>query len=190
MKRTLRIATGMLIGTLLTGGAVVRGEGEKTPEALAKESEAACQATATTKATPALIMEKVNEACKLLEKEGKGALPKFKGKESAFIFAGTYIWIHDMDCVMVMHPVKYKMEGQSYIGLQDINGKKFFIEMNELCKTKGAGWVDYMWPKPGEKAPTLKVSYVKKTTCDGKEVVVGCGVYDMTMEEVQKSAGK
>jgi len=47
-----------------------------------------------------------------------------------------------------------------------------------------------MWPKPGEKERSLKVSYVHKTKCDGEEIVVGCGVYDMTMEEVRKAVAK
>jgi signal transduction histidine kinase len=58
--------------------------------------------------------------------------------------------------------------------------------MNEVAKTKGAGWVDYMWPKPGEKTPSLKVSYVKLVKVDGEDIVVGCGVWDVPPEEVAK----
>jgi methyl-accepting chemotaxis protein len=87
---------------------------------------------------------------------------------------------------MLMHPLKYKMEGQSYVDLKDSNGKLFFIAINEVAKTKGAGWVDYMWPKPEEKTSSLKVSYVKLVKADGEDMVVVCGIWGVPAEEVQK----
>jgi cytochrome c len=164
----------------------VPGLAQKTPDDLAKESEAACVASESTKATPQMIIDKVEKAAALLQKEGKAAFPKFRGKDSEFIFAGTYIWIHDLSGTMRVHPVKYKMEGQNLVDLKDSNGKLFFIAMNEVAKTKGAGWVEYTWPKPGEKTPSQKVSYVKLVKVEGEDLVLGCGVYDMPPEEVQK----
>ncbi|MFZ0927981.1 MAG: hypothetical protein WAN11_05250, partial [Syntrophobacteraceae bacterium] len=76
---------------------------QQFPEELYKETEAACVASGSTKATPQMIVGKVDEACALLEKEGKAALPKFLGKDSPFIFAGTYISIHDMEDLVLMH---------------------------------------------------------------------------------------
>jgi signal transduction histidine kinase len=87
---------------------------------------------------------------------------------------------------MQMHPIKYKMVGQRVTGFKDINGKLFFAEMNRIAREKGAGWVSYMWPKPGEKDPSLKVSYVKLCKVDGVEMVVGCGVYGIPEDEVKK----
>lgn len=180
----------LISGILLSCIILASSEPSPTEIALAKESEAQCAATAATKPTPQIIIQKVEEACALLAKEGDAALPKFKGKSSSFLFAGTYIWIHDMNGVMIMHPIKPSMVGQHLIGLKDSNGKLFFTEMNNLVRDKGAGWVDYYWPKPGEKDRSLKVSYVKKTAFKGKEYVVGCGVYDITLEEIQKAAAK
>ena len=158
---------------------------EKTPEELAKESEEACVASASTKATPQMIIDKVEKAAVLLQKEGKAAFPKFRGKDSEFIFAGTYIWIHDLAGVMLCTRSSTNWKARA-IDLKDSNGKLFFIEMNEVAKTKGAGWVDYMWPKPGEKTPSLKVSYVKLVKAGGEDLVVGCGICDVPAEEVQK----
>jgi hypothetical protein len=159
-------------------------------EDLAKESEAQCAATAAQKPTPQQIMQKVDEACVLLAKDGIAAFPKFKGKDSAFIFGGTYIWVHDLaDCKMLMHPVKPKMEGKEYVGLKDKNGKAFFVEMSHVA-SNGGGWVDYWWPKPGEKEPSLKVSYVKPVKVGDRTLVAGCGVYDMTMDQVKAATGK
>ena len=159
---------------------------DKSPDELAKETEDACTATAVTKPTPQMIMDKVNRACVLLLKEGKAGFSKFSGKDSEFVFAGTYIWIHDMAGVMRMHPIKYKMNGQSLVDYKDTNGKRFFNEMNKTAKEKGAGWVDYMWPKPGVKETSQKVSYVKLCNVQGEDLVIGCGVYDLPEADVQK----
>jgi hypothetical protein len=158
----------------------------QTPDELAKETEDACTATAGTKPTPQMIMDKVNQGCALLQKEGKAGFSKFSGKDSQFVFAGTYIWIHDMAGVMRMHPIKYKMNGQSLVDFKDSNGKRFFNEMNKTAKEKGSGWVDYMWPKPGVKESSQKVSYVKLCNVQGEDFVVGCGVYDLPEADVQK----
>jgi signal transduction histidine kinase len=166
------------------------GEVSEAAKALAAESEVQCTATAKVKPTPQMIKEKIDKGCALIEKEGSKAFSKFKGAKSEFLFAGTYIWINDMNGVMLMHPIKPGMENSELIGLKDSNGKRFFVEMIDVCKKQGAGWVDYMWPKPGEKDRSLKVSYVKKAMCDGKPVMLGCGVYDMTLEEIKKTESK
>jgi len=87
---------------------------------------------------------------------------------------------------MLMHPLKYKLEDQSSIDLRDSTGKLFLIAVAEVAKTKGSGWVDYMWPKPGEKTPSLKVSHVKLVKVEGENLVVGCSIWDVPAEEVQK----
>lgn len=175
-----------LVGMVLSAGLMGSVWAQKTPDELNAESEAYCTETASTKPTVDMVIAKVNEACKVLESEGSAAFPKFKGKGSSFIFAGTYIWINDMDGIMVMHPIKYKMDGQDLNNIKDANGKRLFVEFIEVCKAKGSGWVDYMWPKPGEKAPSQKVSYVKKALIDGKEMVVGSGIYDVPADEIAK----
>jgi hypothetical protein len=178
-----------MLSLCLTSSALLAADepaDDPVKEALAKETEEACAASAKDKPTPEMIIKKTEEACKLLEAEGKAAFPKFKGKDSQYIFAGTYIWIHDMEGVMQMHPVKYKMEGKRLIGLKDVNGKLFFTEMNKVAREKSAGWVDYMWPKPGEKDPSKKVSFVKLVKIDGVEMVAGCGVYDLPDDVVKK----
>ncbi len=40
-----------------------------------------------------------------------------------------------------------------------------------------AGWIDYMWPKPGETNPSKKLSYVRKVTLGNDDFYVGTGLY-------------
>jgi cytochrome c len=165
-------ATGLLTGTAIS---------KMTPEELAAESEAYCESTASQKPThPDTIIAKVAQASALLQAQGSAAFPKFKGKGSPFLFEGTYIWVHALkDGVMLVHPIKYKMEGKNLISLKDVKGKRFFVTMNNVVNEKGEGWVEYYWPVPGSDEIVRKVSYVKKCTLpDGSDVVLGCGIYN------------
>jgi methyl-accepting chemotaxis protein len=162
---------------------------EMSPEQLAAESEAYVKTTAKdTPTKPATIVAKVEEACALLAKEGPAAFPKFKGKGSSFLFEGTYVWIHNLkDTKMLMHPIKYKMEGNDLIGLKDEKGKRFFVAMNNVANEKGQGWVEYFWPVPATKEIVRKVSFIKKCTmADGTDVAIGAGIYNGDPAEIAK----
>ena len=86
-----------------------------------------------------------------------------------------YFWINDMEPRMVMHPYKPQLNGKDLSGNQDPNGKRLFVEMVRVCKEKGEGFVDYMWPKPGMDEPQPKLSYVKLLPEWGW--IVGTGIY-------------
>ena len=49
-------------------------------------------------------------------------------------------------------------------------------EFVDVAKSKGEGWVPYMWPKPGAEAPVKKLTYVYRVP--GKNVFVGAGIYE------------
>ena len=41
----------------------------------------------------------------------------------------------------------------------------------------GAGWVDYMWPRPGTDISVKKWSYIKRVAIDNTPAFLGIGVY-------------
>lgn len=86
-----------------------------------------------------------------------------------------YFWINDLTPVMVMHPTNPKLEGQNLSAIRDPDGFAVFNEMVAIAKAKGAGMVDYRWPKPGASEPVAKTSYVKLFEPWGW--VLGSGVY-------------
>jgi hypothetical protein len=168
-----------LIAVLIAGCVIYTHGWAQTPAELAAESIAYCRTTATTAPTPEMIMAKVDRGASLLEKEGSAAFPKFMGQGSDFLFAGTYIWINDLNGVILMHPIKNKLVGRNLTGIKDKNGKRFIAMGVQIAEDKGQGWIGYLWPKPGEKQASPKVSYVKKVHTPDGEMVLGCGVYDM-----------
>ena len=86
-----------------------------------------------------------------------------------------YFWVNDTTPKMIMHPVKPELNGKPVGEMADPNGKKLFIAMVDVCREKGFGYVDYMWPKPGEEKPVAKLSYVAEFKPWGW--IIGTGVY-------------
>jgi len=86
-----------------------------------------------------------------------------------------YFWINDMEPRMIMHPLKPEMDGTDVSQDVDAVGKKFFQEFVSVCRSQGAGFVDYYWPKPGSPKPVPKISYVKLFPDWGW--IIGSGIY-------------
>ena len=89
--------------------------------------------------------------------------------------ASNYFWINDLHPTMIMHPVKPQLDGKDLTGNKDPNGKALFVEMAQVAKANGAGFVHYSWPKAGGDKPVPKVSYVKLQPDWGW--IVGSGIY-------------
>ena len=86
-----------------------------------------------------------------------------------------YFWINDLEPKMLMHPNFPELDGKNLSKDQDPTGKYLFVEMVNICKEKGEGFVTYMWPKPGTTQPVPKLSYVKLFKPWGW--IVGSGIY-------------
>jgi len=86
-----------------------------------------------------------------------------------------YFWINDMAPQMIMHPIKPELDGKPLGDMKDPAGKQLFVAFVDEVKRNKAGYVDYLWPKPGMNAPVPKVSYVKGFEPWGW--VIGSGIY-------------
>ncbi len=92
-----------------------------------------------------------------------------------------YFWINDMHPRMVMHPFKPALDGTDLTGFADPSGKKLFVAFVDEVKANGAGFVPYLWPKPGFSEPVEKISYVKGFAPWGW--IVGSGIYVDDIEQ-------
>lgn len=137
--------------------------------------------------TPELCKEKARAAAVLLGAEGDGALAKIKDANGEFRFAdgAGYIWVHDLDGLMIMHPIKPSLDGKGLLDMRDVNGVYLFAAMNELVEDQGEGWVPYSWPKPGQSESSPKISYVVLVKHGDKEYVAGAGMYDVTPADIK-----
>lgn len=123
------------------------------------------------------IKAMVGKAAALIERKGKGAFPEFKKKGGEWFKGDTYIVVGDMEGKNLVNAAFPELEGKDTLDLKDANGKSIVQSFIDLLKTKDAGWVAYMWPKPGETKPAKKLTYVKKTKLGKEGVYVGAGFY-------------
>ncbi len=92
---------------------------------------------------------------------------RYAGKE--------YFWINDMDVRLITHPFKPELNGKDVSGVKDPDGNAVFVRFVNTVKKDGAGYLSYLWPKPGMEKPVEKVSYVTGFKPWGW--VIGSGLY-------------
>ncbi|MET3444665.1 methyl-accepting chemotaxis protein [Variovorax paradoxus] len=117
----------------------------------------------------------------------KGTLTEPQAKEQAMQairglrYSGSeYFWINDMQPRMVMHPISPALENKDLSSNKDATGKRLFVAFVDTVKASGAGFVPYLWAKPGSDKPVPKVSYVKGFEPWGW--IIGSGVYVDTVQ--------
>lgn len=136
-------------------------------------------------ATPREVVQKVEQAAQLLAQKGDEAYRDLVDPQGSFVWKGTYVFAFDMSGNTVVHP-NPNLLGKNLMSFKDVNGKVFAAEFLAIAKNaQGKGWSEYMWPKPGEKTPSLKATYVMKVP--GKDLLVAAGVYDISKEDAEKA---
>ena len=119
----------------------------------------------------------------------KGAMPVDEAKAKALEAVramrfgdGNYYFMFDTNLRMLMQPIKPEMEGKDLSENKDPAGKRLFVEIANVVKAQGAGFVPYMWPKPGQQEALPKISYSKLFAPWGW--IIGSGVWVDTVESV------
>ncbi|ALO36409.1 chemotaxis protein [Colwellia sp. MT41] len=87
----------------------------------------------------------------------------------------NYFWINDFTPTMIMHPIKPQLNGKNIGGIKDPDGKALFIDMVNITRAKGQGFVYYKWAKPGFDKPVDKIGFVKGFT--PWQWIIGTGTY-------------
>jgi len=142
------------------------------------------------KATAQEVVAKVREAASTLSKTGD--LAQFNQKQSPWVWKDTYIFIQDCDKkIIVAQPIKPELVGQDAKSLKDTKGNNVFPEgWCDAAKKPSGVWIEYWWPKPGEKEGSHKLSYV--LSAKGTPYVVCAGIYDdkASIAELSKMSSK
>jgi cytochrome c len=158
-KKILFTALFVLAGIL---GVIAPGSAQQSPP----DSERAKQ-----------IVELVNKAAQLIDNKGKAVFSELGKPDSEWRQGDTYVFVDDMKGVQIFSGGFPILTGKDVSTFKDANGKPFFQKFIKTVQSKGSGWVDYMWPKPGQNQPSQKWSYVKAVTIDGTPGLVGAGFY-------------
>ncbi len=86
-----------------------------------------------------------------------------------------YFFVTDLQANIVMHPLKPELNGKSGSAIRDANGVSIFEVFADKVSKDKAGFVSYLWPKPGKDVPVEKISYVQGFEPWGW--VIGSGLY-------------
>jgi cytochrome c len=119
----------------------------------------------------------VDKAAALVNSKGKAAFAEFRKEGSEWWFGETYLFAYDMNLNVLLVAAFPENEGKNQTGKKDSNGKLYHDEFVKVVQSKGSGWVDYMFPKPGQTQPSQKWSYVKAVQVDGVPALIGAGFY-------------
>jgi cytochrome c len=120
----------------------------------------------------------VLKAATAVEKEGKmAAFAEFRTKDSEWLHGDTYLYAYDSKGNVLLNAAFPQREGTNVAGQKDARGKPFQDEILGVAATQGSGWVNYMFPKPGQTEPSEKWAYVKKVTFDGTPGLIASGFY-------------
>jgi signal transduction histidine kinase len=119
----------------------------------------------------------VNEAAALIDAKGRAAFTEFRTKGSEWFHGDTYLFAYDLKGNVLLNPAFPAREGTNVSGQKDANGKLLHDAMIQTAESKGSGWVDYVFPKPGETQPSQKWAFVKAVNIDGVPGLVASGFY-------------
>jgi signal transduction histidine kinase len=131
------------------------------------------ECVALTKAAAKFINEKGLDAAKA----------EINNKGGKFVSKNTYVFLIDLEGNRLAHPDF--PEVKNVFDLKDTTGKLYVQEYIKVAKTKGEGWVEYMYPTPEEmKKPTpmkekktsKKYSYVYRVP--GKDLMTIAGYFE------------
>ncbi|MBN2039312.1 MAG: cache domain-containing protein [Spirochaetes bacterium] len=93
-----------------------------------------------------------------------------------------YLWVNDYRPYMIMNPFSPQLNGTDISGLTDPTGKRFVLEMVDVCKKSGEGFVEYWWNSIKNKNKLVpKLSYVK--SFKPWNWIVGTGIYTEDVNE-------
>lgn len=139
------------------------------------------------RATPVEVVAKVREAAVLLSERGDDGLQVVGDPTSTFTWKDTYVFVVDCDADRVLaNSIFPERVGGDIKRHTDYAGKIYGLELCEVAKRPGGGWVEYVWPRPGSAVPSRKVSFV--LSVPGRSYQVGAGVYDddLTLADLER----
>ncbi|HIJ81927.1 MAG TPA: cache type 2 domain-containing protein [Desulfuromonadales bacterium] len=116
----------------------------------------------------------VKHAAAFVKYQGKGkALAEISKPRGQFDKGELYVFAYDLQGVMVAHPKNPALIGKNLIDVPDNDGKLFRRDIVEKAKTKGSGWVDYMYLNPETNEVEHKTTYLQKMG----DIIICAGAY-------------
>lgn len=124
------------------------------------------------------VEDRVDAAAELLQRFGKEfAFQEFRDRASPFVFLESYVFVLDMQGRTVVDPARPTMTGRDLSGFRDAVGAPVIKEMLAKLKGSNAGWVQYLWAKPGAPSPSRKLMYARRVKAGEEDFIVGADFF-------------
>ncbi|HKL48472.1 MAG TPA: cache domain-containing protein [Desulfuromonadales bacterium] len=131
------------------------------------------------RATAAECMKMTKKAAEMILEDKEAALKEISKKDGKFVWKDSYVFVMNLKGKMLAHPMMPGlMKMDSLLSTPDKNPedpKMLFVELVVTAGTEGEGWIEYMWPKPGETEPSVKETYVYRVP--GTDMFTAAGIY-------------
>lgn len=105
----------------------------------------------------------VKKATDYIKRNGKDkAIAEFNNPQGQFVDRELYIVALDLNGVVLASGANAKLVGKNLIEIKDGSGKAFVREQIDIAKSKGKGWVDFLWINPVSKKMEPRSTYLEK----------------------------
>ena len=109
------------------------------------------------------VRKSVQDAIGLYEKAGKETLLKeIADPKSRFVEDDRYIFALELNGTMAAHPIEPGLTGKNLMNLRDSGGNAFIRKIVDTAKTKGYGYRDYKWRRPGSEDELHKTVFFER----------------------------
>jgi signal transduction histidine kinase len=124
------------------------------------------------------VRDRVEAAARLVQERGRDAAFKdLKDCASPYYFLGNFIFVLDANGRSLVDPAYPTLEGRDMSHFRDAIGRAVIQEVLQKLRHSDEAWVQYLWPKPGERLPSRKLMYVRKVHVNGEVLLVGSDFY-------------
>ncbi|MFO7812492.1 MAG: cache domain-containing protein [Pelovirga sp.] len=130
-------------------------------------------------ATVSEVISMAEKAAAMMTEDPEAALAEISKRDGKFVWKDSYVFAMNLEGKMLAHPFMpglMRMDNLLLTPDKNVeNPKMLFVEFVVVASTKGEGWVEYMWPKPGSTTPSVKETYIYRVP--DTNLFVGAGIY-------------
>ena len=116
----------------------------------------------------------VDAAASLIQQKGTEAtFSELMDPGSRFNYLGTFVFVLDDKGRALVDPSYPTLQGRDMLAFRDAVGRPVVQELLQKLQSSDSAWVQFLWPKPGERLPSRKLIYARKVQVGGQTLVVG-----------------
>jgi signal transduction histidine kinase len=123
------------------------------------------------------IVDLVEEAVRMLNKEGTTGFMRLRDQGGEFVFMDSYVFVLALNGVEYVNPAFPNLEGRNLLDYKDAAGNYLVREMIDKTEEAASSWIEYYWPRPGSGEAVRKEAYVRRTDVGDETMIVGAGLY-------------